>query len=70
MPAVVLLAPTTSYRDADFIAAAERLGYPRFWLAEPHNMPGTASAATAVVIAHVAAGTRWVHHLCARVHLL
>jgi luciferase family oxidoreductase group 1 len=36
---------------------AERLGYRRFWLAEHHNMPGIASAATAVVIAHVAAGT-------------
>lgn len=35
----------------------ERLGYRRFWLAEHHNMPGIASAATAVVIAHVAAGT-------------
>src|SRR5687767_4603168 len=36
---------------------AERLGYARFWLAEHHNMPGIASAATSVVIAHVAAGT-------------
>lgn len=36
---------------------AEKLGYRRFWLAEHHNMPGIASAATAVVIAHVAAGT-------------
>ncbi len=36
---------------------AERLGYRRYWLAEHHNMPGIASAATAVVIAHVAAGT-------------
>ncbi len=35
----------------------ERLGYRRFWLAEHHNMPGIASAATAVLIAHVAAGT-------------
>ncbi|EFH12605.1 LLM class flavin-dependent oxidoreductase [Teichococcus cervicalis] len=37
---------------------AEALGYHRFWLAEHHNMPGIASAATAVVIGHVAAGTR------------
>jgi luciferase family oxidoreductase group 1 len=37
---------------------AERLGYRRFWLAEHHNMPGVASAATSVVIGHVAAGTR------------
>lgn len=36
---------------------AERWGYKRFWLAEHHSMPGIASAATAVVIGHVAAGT-------------
>jgi luciferase family oxidoreductase group 1 len=36
---------------------AEKLGYNRFWLAEHHNMPGIASAATSVVIGHVAAGT-------------
>src|SRR5436190_9082552 len=36
---------------------AERLGYTRFWVAEHHSMPGIASAATAVVIGHVAAGT-------------
>ncbi|MGH6910382.1 MAG: LLM class flavin-dependent oxidoreductase [Phenylobacterium sp.] len=41
----------------DLARQAERLGYRRFWLAEHHNMPGVASAATAVVIAHVAAGT-------------
>jgi luciferase family oxidoreductase group 1 len=35
----------------------ERLGYQRFWLAEHHGMPGIASAATSVVIAHIAAGT-------------
>ena len=35
----------------------EPLGFKRFWLAEHHNMPGIASAATAVVIGHVAAGT-------------
>lgn len=40
--------------------AAERLGYTRFWLAEHHNMPGIASAATAVVLAHVAAATRTI----------
>ena len=37
--------------------AADALGYERFWLAEHHNMPGIASAATAIVIGHVAAGT-------------
>ena len=36
---------------------AERWGYKRFWLAEHHGMPGIASAATAVLIAHVAGGT-------------
>lgn len=35
----------------------ERLGFQRFWLAEHHGMPGIASAATAVLIGHVAAGT-------------
>ena len=39
---------------------AERLGYERFWLAEHHNMKGVASAATAVVIGHVAAGTKTI----------
>jgi len=41
----------------DLAAHAEGWGYRRFWLAEHHNMPGIASAATAVAIAHVAAGT-------------
>ncbi|MGQ3049059.1 LLM class flavin-dependent oxidoreductase [Niveispirillum sp.] len=41
----------------DLARHAERLGYNRYWLAEHHNMPGIASAATAVVIGHVAAGT-------------
>src|SRR5437762_124958 len=39
---------------------AERLGYKRYWLAEHHNMPGIASAATAVVIGHVAGGTKTI----------
>src|SRR5713226_6902013 len=39
---------------------AERWGYRRFWLAEQHNMPGIASAATAVVIGHVAGGTKTI----------
>ena len=38
--------------------AAERAGYHRFWLAEHHNMPGIASAATSLLIGHVAAQTR------------
>jgi luciferase family oxidoreductase group 1 len=41
----------------DLAQHAERWGYRRFWLAEHHGMPGVASAATAVVIAHVAGGT-------------
>jgi luciferase family oxidoreductase group 1 len=44
----------------DLARRAEALGYRRFWLAEHHSMPGIASAATAVVIAHVAAGTRTI----------
>lgn len=44
-------------RTLDLARHAERWGYRRFWLAEHHNMVGIASAATAVVIAHVAAGT-------------
>ena len=40
----------------DLAQHAERWGYHRFWLAEHHNMPGIASAATAVVIGHVAGG--------------
>jgi luciferase family oxidoreductase group 1 len=39
-------------------AHAETLGYTRFWVAEHHNMPGIASAATSIVIAHIAAGTQ------------
>src|ERR1700761_8569909 len=41
----------------DLARHAERLGYRRYWLAEHHNIPGIASAATAVVIGHVAGGT-------------
>src|SRR4028119_1003610 len=36
---------------------AERLGYNRFWMAEHHSMPGIASAATAVALAHVGSQT-------------
>jgi luciferase family oxidoreductase group 1 len=41
----------------DLARHVEALGYNRIWLAEHHNFPGIASAATAVLIAHVAAGT-------------
>ncbi len=47
-----------SYRHTlDLAQHAERWGYRRFWLAEHHNMPGIASAATAVLISYVGAGT-------------
>jgi luciferase family oxidoreductase group 1 len=44
-------------RTLELAQHAEKLGFRRYWLAEHHNMPGIASAATAVVIGHVAAGT-------------
>ena len=59
------LAPITEGGDAaasfrnscDLAQHGERWGYRRYWLAEHHGMPGIASAATAVLIAHVAAAT-------------
>ncbi|HEV2365555.1 MAG TPA: LLM class flavin-dependent oxidoreductase [Caulobacteraceae bacterium] len=44
----------------DLARLAERLGYRRFWMAEHHNMAGIASAATAVALAHVGAGTKTI----------
>jgi luciferase family oxidoreductase group 1 len=44
-------------RSLDLARHAERLGYRRYWVAEHHNMKGIASAATSVVIGHLAAGT-------------
>jgi luciferase family oxidoreductase group 1 len=44
--------------SVDLARHAEDWGYERFWLAEHHNMPGIASAATAIAIGHVAGGTR------------
>jgi len=41
----------------DLARHCEGLGYRRYWVAEHHNMPGVASAATSVVIGHIAAGT-------------
>jgi luciferase family oxidoreductase group 1 len=47
-----------SFRNTlDLAQHGERWGFNRFWLAEHHGMPGIASAATAVLIGHVAAGT-------------
>src|SRR3954466_9204446 len=65
---VLDLSPITEGSDAaaalrhslDLARHVEGLGYRRFWLAEHHNAAGIASAATAVVIAHVAAGTRTI----------
>lgn len=62
---VLDLSPVTEGSDVrqslkntlDLARHAERLGFNRYWLAEHHNMPGIASAATSVVIGHVAAGT-------------
>lgn len=59
------LAPITEGSDAarsfahtvELARTADRLGYHRYWLAEHHNMPGIASAATAVLIGHVAGAT-------------
>jgi luciferase family oxidoreductase group 1 len=59
------LSPITEGSDAaqsfrntlDLARHGERLGFNRFWLAEHHGMPGIASAATSVLIGHVAAGT-------------
>ena len=44
----------------DLAAHAENWGYQRIWVAEHHNMPGIASAATSIVIAHIAAGSKHI----------
>ncbi|MGB7160449.1 MAG: LLM class flavin-dependent oxidoreductase [Tepidisphaeraceae bacterium] len=50
-----------SFRNTlDLAQHAERWGYHRYWLAEHHNIPGIASAATSVVIGHVAGGTKTI----------
>src|SRR5258706_8942374 len=62
---VLDLSPITLGGDAgrslrnslDLAQHAERWGFRRYWLAEHHSMPGIASAATSVVICHVASGT-------------
>ena len=53
-------AATALRNTLDLARHAEGWGYRRFWLAEHHNMPGIASAATSVVIGHVAAGTKTI----------
>ncbi len=65
---VLDLSPITEGSDAarsfrntlDLAQHAERWGFNRYWLAEHHGMPGIASAATSVLIGHVAGGT--THH--------
>ena len=65
---VLDLSPIVQGRDAafalrntlDLAQHAERWGYRRYWLAEHHNMPGIASAATSIVIGHVAGGTKTI----------
>ncbi|MCB8819879.1 LLM class flavin-dependent oxidoreductase [Microvirga rosea] len=53
--------PSDALRNTlDLAQHAERWGYRRYWLAEHHNMVGIASAATSIVIAHVAGGTRTI----------
>jgi len=48
-----------SFRNSlDLAQHAEQWGYKRYWIAEHHNMPGIASAATSIVIAHIAGGTK------------
>ncbi len=50
--------PAESFRNSlDLARHVERWGYTRFWVAEHHNLPGVASAATSVVIGHIAGGT-------------
>ncbi|MFH1499135.1 MAG: LLM class flavin-dependent oxidoreductase [Verrucomicrobiota bacterium] len=44
-------------RSVDLVGHAERLGFRRYWVAEHHNIPGVASAATAVLIGRLAAAT-------------
>jgi luciferase family oxidoreductase group 1 len=44
----------------DLAAHAEQWGYSRIWVAEHHNMPGIASAATSIVLAHIAAGSKTI----------
>jgi luciferase family oxidoreductase group 1 len=60
-PIVEGATPRDALRNSlDLAQHVERWGYSRFWLAEHHNAIGIASAATAVVIGHVAGGTRTI----------
>jgi luciferase family oxidoreductase group 1 len=60
-PIVAGSTASDSFRNTlDLARHAEKWGYNRYWLAEHHNMPGIASSATSLVIAHVAAGTETI----------
>jgi luciferase family oxidoreductase group 1 len=60
-PVVAGATPVDAFRNSLELAQdAERWGYRRYWLAEHHGMPGIASAATALVIGHVAGGTKTI----------
>jgi luciferase family oxidoreductase group 1 len=48
------------HNSLDLARACEAAGYHRYWLAEHHNIPGVGSAATAVLIGHLAGGTRTI----------
>src|SRR5690606_28580856 len=51
--------PADALRNSlDLAQHAEQWGYKRFWMAEHHNFPGIASAATAVALAHIGAATK------------
>jgi luciferase family oxidoreductase group 1 len=53
--------PTDAFRNSlDLAQHAEAWDYRRYWLAEHHNMPGIASAATSVLIGHIAGGTKTI----------
>ena len=53
-------AGTALANSLDLARHVEALGFRRYWMAEHHNLPGIASAATAVALAHVAAGTKTI----------
>ena len=56
-PVTVGSTPARTFANTlELARQGEALGYRRFWLAEHHNMPGIASAATSVLIGHVAGG--------------
>ncbi|MEO8795807.1 MAG: LLM class flavin-dependent oxidoreductase [Daejeonella sp.] len=53
--------PSDAFRNSlELAQTAEKLNYTRFWLAEHHNMESVASSATAVLIGHIAAGTKTI----------